>query len=147
MPSALGNTPSMETRTSEKVQGSPDQASTTMWQKSYLQKNENIFPLCHSLGQHSHTRTRQFALHRQNDFYILFITMILSWWDLGIQVLGRRNLRQGFCLSRINSHLVTEDLWMVLLLLQKESDTVDNDTSLDLAVPLKAQTEPVWFKK
>lgn len=59
---------------------------------------------------------------------------------------GRRNLRQGFCLSRINSHLVIEDLWVALLLLQKESDSVDNDTTLDLAVPLKAQTEPVGSK-
>lgn len=59
----------------------------------------------------------------------------------------RRNLRQGFCLSRINSHLVIEDLWMVLLLLQKESDSVDNDTTLDLAVPLKAQTRTCRFKK
>lgn len=59
---------------------------------------------------------------------------------------GRRNLRQGFCLSRINSHLVIEDLWVALLLLQKESDSVDNDTALDLAVPLKAQTEPVGSK-
>lgn len=35
---------------------------------------------------------------------------------------------------------------MVLLLLQKESDSVDNDTTLDLAAPLKAQTEPVASK-
>lgn len=32
---------------------------------------------------------------------------------------------------------------MALLLQQKESDSVDNDTTLHLAVPLKAQKEPV----
>lgn len=35
---------------------------------------------------------------------------------------------------------------MALLLLQKESGGVDNDTTLYLAVPLKAQKEPVSSK-
>lgn len=35
---------------------------------------------------------------------------------------------------------------MALLLLQKESDSVDNHTTLYLAVPLKAQKEPVSSK-
>lgn len=58
----------------------------------------------------------------------------------------RRKLKQGFCTSTINSHHAIESLWMALLLVRKESDSVDNDTSLDLAAPLKAQKEPVSSK-
>lgn len=65
---------------------------------------------------------------------------------LGTPGATRRNLRQGFCTSTINSHLATESLWMALLLLQKEYDSVDNDTTLYLAVPLKAQKESVSSK-
>lgn len=65
---------------------------------------------------------------------------------LGTPEAMRRKLRQGFCTSTINSHLATESLRMALLLLQKESDSVDNDTTLYLAVFLKAQKEPVSSK-
>lgn len=66
---------------------------------------------------------------------------------LGTPGAMRRNLRQGFCTSTINSHLAIESLWMAPLLLQKESDSVDNDTTLYLAVPLKAQKRTCQFKK
>lgn len=36
---------------------------------------------------------------------------------------------------------------MALLLLQKESNGVDNDTTLYLSMPLKAQKEPVSSKR
>lgn len=65
---------------------------------------------------------------------------------LGTPGAARRNLRQSFCTSTINSHLAIESLWRALLLLQKESDSVDNDVTLYLAVPLKAQKEPVSSK-
>jgi len=65
---------------------------------------------------------------------------------LGTPGAMRRNLRHGFCTSPINSHLALESLCMALLLLHKESDNVDNDTILCLAVPLKAQQEPVSSK-
>lgn len=149
MTPALGNTSSTETPMPENVhaQCSRNWIEPLNHMVEILHTKMKIFLILpyNFPGLGSCTGKQQLTSERQCDFDVLHNNAI-GMLTLGPPGAMRRNLRQGFCTSTRSSHLALESLWMALLLLQKESDSVDNDTTLYLAVPLKAQKESVTSK-